>query len=63
MTENTAVMLTWPIEFWICEPTQTANSGAPVHMLIVQSAAAVTSPTFFTPCAIPTGERSYSTLL
>src|SRR5262249_9706584 len=47
MTLKTAVMLRPVALCWSCEPPQTASSGAPVQMLIVQSADPATSPIFF----------------
>ncbi len=39
---------------WTLDPTQTANSGAPVHRLIEQTADAVISPIFFSAIPRPT---------
>jgi hypothetical protein len=47
ITEKTAVMLRLPSDPCTFDPTQTANSGAPVQMLIVHRAEAVTRPIFF----------------
>src|SRR5262249_19506874 len=47
ITEKTAVRLRLLRLPWTLEPTQTANSGAPVQRLIEQSAEAATRPTFF----------------
>src|SRR3954447_20139614 len=53
MTANTAVMLRLLRLPCTLEPTQTANSGAPVQRLTEQIAEAVTRPIFFSAIARP----------